>query len=566
MRIAAAQSELGLILVTPEKGSATADAIRLSRQLGKPVYLQDIPAPLAEALRWMPRPQVQEECTARVSQARSLLTGSPAGALPDEHFRQLLTEADRYLLDLNFDATLQRVQAATALIPCLTRPVENAQVRALFLYEAVARFYKKDKLYPNYFQYMLAVDPRLFLETDYAPKVQQAFLAVAKKASRLPPIPLNVLNVEGTLFLDGKSAAGLTEVAPGRHIVQQQGPLGELRSTLVTVPETPPGRVAPLFALSEGLESLPFASQSVQALQDALRARALSLELQEALDRFARSAGKSILGFALPSNGGDAAAVFYAPGRGLFTPTEQELRPLQLSRAATRGPDAETEVPPAPERSGDFQPTSPPEPGLQLSLGLGGRRLLSSETVEVMAPHQLPLTIAATYRLNPLLLRVDADLDMASMVQNIASAPISSGECGSYDADAGDPTGEALAAALSCLEAPPALAVGAGAGVSLPLSDHLSLAPVLMLHAQRLSQVLVRSGDPASWQVHQALTVGPTLSSRLSWQGLSAASHGTAPALHLYLEPAAGLRVASLDGSLLLTVSLSAALGGEVVF
>lgn len=577
-RLAATKSEYVLINLLELEDNNTASRIRLSQQLERHFVAEPPPSGLVDALRWAPSSAQALTCLEPVRDAERALEATPSDPRPadaaDILLKSLLHEADGLLLDLKLDATRRHLKLAQALIPCLSQPIETSQVRALFLYDAVARFYQKDPQYAAYFQYMLAADPRLFLETDYPPKVQQAFLTVAKKASRLPPVPLDLAGLEGQLFINGRPAAAQQVLAPGRHLLQQQGPLGELVSTFISVPETPAGRVPPPFLLAEAVPALPRAIPVLEDLREQLQRAELRPESAEALRRFAEKAGDSLLGFAVKTEDGKVAARFFRPGQGLVEPKDDELRalertldPAENTQGASSGRSAGTSSRPdadpfrAPDAGMEPQHSEAPAlrtPGLQVSLGSGVQLWLSSSAVQVVNARQFPLSLRASWQGETW--RGVLELGMGLVGSPAAVAD----ECGSYVGE-NPPTDAELAAALACTEGGRMWELGAGLARPLPLGHRLTLTPTVSLHARVLPQVLVRAGDASSWTVHQALSVGPTLSSRLSWHFPGSPSRSQ-PAFGFFVEPAAGLQVAGLEQTLFLSVPVSIMVGGEVFF
>lgn len=554
-RVALGAAEVQLIQLTAGEDGSDAERQRLSRRLDRGIRSVSPPPALVEALRWSPRAETARACTQALEAAGTLAGVSRSSQpLPDDLFKTLLEQADRQLLDLQFDATLERVRQATALVPCLTRVVETSQVRALFLYEAVVRFYQKDKQYALYFQHMLGADSRLFLETDFPPKVQQAFLAVAKKVSRLPSLPLALEGLEGTAYLDGRRADAVTSLAPGRHLLQQVGPGGEVLSRFVEVSggsSDAPGGVLELARLTE---ALPSAEASLEHLAEALQEERLALELREALERYAEAEQRSLLGFLVTTSSGELDARFFAAGKGIVSPSPAELKVLEVSRAALPEP-----VPTAPdmETARASQPESQPGPelGLRVSFGSGLRLLLTRPDVRVVETPQLPALVTALVPMGRLELRVEADLNLL-----MGSAPAE--DCGDYTG-ASEPSSAEVDAALSCMPGGLALQAGAGAGLTLRLNAQLYLSPAVTLNATLLPRVLLQEGDAASWAVHRVLSVGPTLSGRILWV---VPLGGPGPGVGLYLEPSVGLRLAPLGSGMLTGLSASGTLGGEVVF
>lgn len=605
--VAAASSSPSLISLLGTDDAAM-PRIRLSPAVTTPVQASPPPAALLEALRWDRGEALARACDESLSRAEHLLdiatpeSRAPEGA--DILFRSLLGQADRLLLDLKLEATLQQLDAAHALLPCLTRPLETSQVRALFLYEAVARFYQKDARYQACFRDMLAVDPRLFLETDYPPKVQQAFLTAARRTSRLLPAPLNLEGVEGRLFVDGRAGEGLKELSPGRHVVQQQGAAGSMRTVVISVAEAEPGRVPALMRLADKLPGLPSdaeVSERVEALRTAIERsaieqntivqnatvqngtvqnatiqNALTSAQAELLSRYARQEGRSLLAFVVRSPEGKPIPRFFRPGSGLVQPREDELR--ALAKAASAGSESsdpgQNSSPTRPDPGDAERPTavlstsheesSRRGPGFMATLGGGAVSWVSSLPTRVQHPQDVALSLQLGWRGEQVEGRVRLGLGLLTAGQPGAQ------DCGSFSGDAETPTEQELDAALACLPSGRAFQLGLGLGYPVTLTSHLTLTPAFSANVMRVPQVLVTSGDASSWQVHDALTLGPELSARLSWLlnalGSAGEGDGFSPTFGLYIEPSVGLQLANLDGSLLLGVPLAFTLGGEVAF
>lgn len=555
-RLAWASPDVSLMMLKSASQPSSSALQGAARGLERSIRPTPVPQGLIDALRWSTSPERTRACQKEAEAARTLVgPGKGPSPSPDALFGSLLEQADRHLLDLQLEDTLARVRQAEALVPCLTLPVENAQVRALFLYEAVARFYQKDKQYATYFQYMLGVDNRLFLETDFPPKVQQAFLTVAKKVSRVPSVPFGVEGIEGTLWLDGRRADALTTLAPGRHILQQVGPLGEVRSQRVEIQSPPSSGTVPTLPLADQVMPLPSPETLLASLHQALQEKRLPPELRECLERYTTQTNLPLLGFLIDAESGGLETTFFAPGRGLITPTAAELKSLEVVRSSS----AETSPTLAEEPERRVEPEArvrlEQDPGLRLTFGAGARLVISSPEVRVVETPQLPVAVTVTYPLGPVALRLEADL-------NLLLSPRGQTDCGEYTGETA-PTEAEIDAALSCVGGSFAGQAGVGAGLELTLGPQLRLLPTALIHATMLPRVLVQQGESSEWQVHQALGVGPSLSARLS---VVLPLPGLTPAIGLYVEPSAGLRLAALGDHLWAGWTASGILGGEVIF
>ncbi len=297
---------------------AATDRHRAAEVLGKrarvAIRLEDIDPKLVETLRWaVPDPnRVSCESHAPEVMARIETIGrvSPPASSRDL-FVTLLEQAEEQFLYVDFQGVLESVREARAVLPCAGGIVERAQLRRLFLFQAVTYLHLGDPRAGETFIQMLSVDPRIYLEPEHPPRVRKAFLEAAERFMEMAPRPIDATGLGGDVFFDGLPVANVAEVRPGAHVVQLEGPGGQVRSQWVNIdPGNGMVRLAPLVDVG-----LPEAEIVLESLAEALRARSLDRVLARGLDTYLVATGRARVAFALVHDG--LVVEIYELGTGL---------------------------------------------------------------------------------------------------------------------------------------------------------------------------------------------------------------------------------------------------------
>lgn len=487
---------------------------QLERRYGRPLVLKPLPDGLLEAFRWGFPPELALECPAQQALAASMWR-APAGASASSLLEAGLKRADDALLELRFTDALTELSQTRTLLPCLEVRLTVAQVRRLFVLEAVAHFYANDGQAERGFSELLAVDPRLLLEAEYPPKVQKLFFEVARKVARQPLTRVSFEGFEGKIFLNGNEVTGVRELAPGRHIVQLEGPLGLVRGAMLRIPDSTSLK-QPTDLLAQRVALNPLPAASVRGLvKERLEKRQLPLSLKLASDRWLVQQGLETVGLVLPATSDGWSLWLLRRGEGMVEPDPALLAAVGLS---SKGPSSEapgrTEPDPFRKQQGDREQTSPG--GLAVQVGAGVRSLRGLAGSAVGHPTQPTLLLAAAYPLRGFRLFLEAGLGLPGV-----GARSSGPDCGT------DLTAEALetaqAQALTCL--PGRLSFQLGSGVSLPIlwGEQLRVEPRLSLQVLTLHEVVMQAGEPEDWQVAHVVAgggfLGGMLSHRLPWDG-----------------------------------------------
>ncbi len=303
---------------------ASVDHARAARILDKKarwdIQLVPLDASLVAFLQWAGPDPARNACLA---QAEALIADIDArGRVPPPEsasglFDALVAQAEQQLLYVDFQGVLESVAQARSALPCTDRIVPKAQLRSLYLHEAVAYLYQGDPRAQDAFVQMLVVDPRVYLEPEHPPRVRKAFLEAAERFMALDPRPLDAGGLPGDAYVDGLPVENVNELRPGRHLVQLEGPGGQVRSVLIEVPEAPgPVKLADLVDVG-----LPGPAKVRALLLTALRAGQLDQHLAGALDAYLQSVGNAQAVFALYHHGLSVAV--YQAGAGLVDPESE---------------------------------------------------------------------------------------------------------------------------------------------------------------------------------------------------------------------------------------------------
>lgn len=474
---------------------------QLERRYGRLPPLKPLPPALLETLRWALPSELALECPAQRAQAIQ------QWQLPNTSAVQVLVQeglkrADAALLELRLSDALAELGKVRALIPCLSTRMEPAQVRQLFLLEAAARFYSNDAQADRYFAELLAVDARLFLEPEYPPKVQKVFFDVARKIARQTPTTVSFEGFEGRIFLNGLEVSSVRELAPGRHILQLEGPSGQLRGAMVRIPEAATLKQSRDVLSSRVSLNPPRAEQALSQLGQLLNRQQLPPSVLSALDHWLMTRNQDKLLIAFETSDGRYQLLLVERGQGVLEPSEERLASLMGGRVrASRTP------------SGTGAPEEPAEGPMRSrggSLGVGLRMASGGDTLPVGHPTQPVLMVGGALPLSMLRLHLEVGLSLPGLGERQTSSA-----CGSSLDEAG--LAEAQAAALSCLPGAMSFQVAAGAGLPLQLGASLRLEPRVMVQALTLNEVVLKQDTPESWQVARVLAVGGNVGASLQY-------------------------------------------------
>lgn len=514
----------------PHEGAQTA----LSTPLGRPVQLTPPDALLTSALRWAYPTPADARCTALIPPLAEQLTQAkraPTSATPDAVFSGLLELARQQFLRVEPQGALTTLKDAQSTLPCIPQIVPQAQLRTLFLLEAAAHVYAKDGLHQRAFLHMLAVDPRIYLEPDYSPSVQKAFLEAAALLPQQKRIRVDPQGAEGAVFVDGQPLEASRTVPEGIHLIQQRGPLLEVKSALLlpqpTVQATDPVRPAMLEALQPAAPAL-----ALEALTKSLQAGTLEPWQKQALDRFLARQGQTQLWMAVKTSSAPGVEVkIFRAGKGLI-PSNAALAERDASTVS------QAVTPPTASRPPPSAPKKPAVPGRPLAtVGIAVQTLRSAGALDVATGMSAGVAIGFELPLGPVRLGVRGAV-YALPFRSAARGD----DCG-QDVQNGEAATEAqLSAAASCLPSHPSLGLGVGAGIPLPLLPQLELTPSLSLEGLYVPEALlfVSEGEAMVDQVAGVGALMPVVQARLAY-----AVPGAESRVKAWLEPSAGVFMAT---------------------
>lgn len=333
-----AETQTGIVDMLPRHS----DRDRVSSILAKKMRVESVLVPvdtaMIEALRWSVPDPVRFSCESDaprvIEQIKAVgrVTPPPSAG---ELFSTLLKQTEEQFLYVDFEGALASLEAARTMLPCARTPLSRADVRAFFLYQAVAHVHLKDNLHQEAFLHMLAADPRVYLEPDHPPRVQAAFLEAAKAFMRFQPMKLQADALGGEVFFDGEPVANVPEVRAGQHILQLKGPNGEYRTRLITVTEGQTPLV--LSALVDF--GLPPDAALKEELARSLLAETLDEVQKKGLEAYLAATNRQeiLFALALPQQGGLTVAVYEA-GIGLLASDSE--RAGELFRKQPPWPEA----------------------------------------------------------------------------------------------------------------------------------------------------------------------------------------------------------------------------------
>ena len=535
------------------------DSLRttLTREVGRPIQLVPPDALLLDALRWaMPSP-TDTQCQSllpKLSQtlAQHPLTASassPGGppttatapnppvnrTLPaGELFPALLELARKQFVRVDTQGALTTLELARTVLPCATDIVPPAQLRTLFLLEAATHVYARDNRHTEAFLQLLAVDNRIFLEPEYSPSVQKAFLESAATLSQQKRVRFEPTGGEGSLFLDGLALETARTVPMGRHLLQRQGPNREVKTVLLEPSATEVIQPATLPALS-----VPDGSRAQSSFVQSLKSGALEPWQQQALDRTLARAGRTQLWCEVEGATGNGSLRIYRAGKGLITLKEAQAElELQEAQAASKAaavsrPAGPATNPPSPLAKRPAPALGSPVPARpSMSLGLGIQTLRATDKAAVATG----MSSGPALQLELPLARVRVGLRAGIYALPLRAASRGD-DCGVSPAAGETPTVEQLEAAAACYPQKASLTFGVGAGLPVILPAGLLLTPSLFLEGLLLPEAL-RVSSEAGGVADQLVGLGalaPVLRLRLSYDA-PALDHR----LHAWVEPSGG--------------------------
>ncbi len=330
----AARDVLDVYDLLPDTVDRARASTILDKKAREDIRLVPMDQALLSYLQWAAPDPERTACEARAEALIADIDAKGRVSPPESAaglFDALLAQAEQQFLYVDFHGVLESVAQARTALPCLDRVVAKAQLRSLFLHEAVAYLHLGDPRAEQIFVQMLVVDPRVYLEPEHPPRVRKAFLEAAEQFMALEPRPLDAGGLPGKVYVDGLPADNVNEVRPGRHLVQIEGPEGRIRSVLLEVPGgTGPVRLAPLVDVG-----LPDTATVLDALVAGLRAGRLDQTQKRGLDQYLATTGDTRIFFALLHDG--LAVEIYEAHAGLVDPTSDAYGRFFRSAPPWRG-------------------------------------------------------------------------------------------------------------------------------------------------------------------------------------------------------------------------------------
>jgi len=554
-----AQSEIPVVDLLPPDSPKGAARVTLSGEVGHGVALLP-PAPkLVEALRWASPDKARQGCLAEAPALMSAIADAGVISPPEDVSRlhqALVTQAAELILYMDLQGVLSAIREAEQMLPCVDELLTQDEVRSLFLHAAVAHIYLEDGEGSAALARMLAADhPRVFLETDYPPNVQNAYLEVVKNQMRSQPLRLDLGGLEGEVYLDGRPVDALGGIRPGSHVLQLRGPGGAIRSRLLEITD---GQAPEGVLWLSGLTKVGLAT-SVEArsgLSHRLASQTLLEAEREILDDYLSSVGETVILFAVKGPSGPALRI-YGKGEGLISSL-----PDGFGRTAAQAASSRSSTGQEPSRTSEVsagqgsKDADAPPSGLDIGLGLG-LQTIRGDAYRING-RSSGYVLRVTYPVGRLLVGV-----RGTWMARVSSRVDGSDSCGTYDGET-EPSEAQVAEALSCVTPSPTWGGALGAAYHMPLGRGLRMAPGLYLEAQHLPNMLLSSdGLDSSLQLATVTQVGAMVRTRFDYTVLRL---GSGARLELEIEPAFGLLFGGTSEASAVGGALGLTLGAGMLF
>jgi len=526
--LAAEEEALPVFNLLPSSVDQLAAEKSLGEALGISVRFEKPDPHLVEALAWMDASGDASGCgdqAATLIRDMERLDVVPTPGRIQDLFHTLIAQANRQLLFVEDKAALKTVQQARAYLPCVDQLVALEDVRALFLNEAVAHLRLGDGQEHQSLLNVLAVDPRVYLESDYAPNIRKAYMAAASHWSQVPPIGLRADVGHVEFFLNGQPVAGLREVRSGLHILQGRAPDGTVRSTWLEIP-----RDIGIFDLNA---SMNFGLRSAEEVTTALAERLAGLQLtpadRQAMDRHLKRTERLALFFAVLRQEMPAILIYRAEtGTSVYSRSLVEARVglEPLSSDALSSTDA----------GGEHTIGEASRKPYALSAGISFQRLGNNGSARFTGG----LAFGSAFQLD-----YDTPHAILQMRFAIYPAALRSGDREGCTPDAGTLSMDDVDAAMRCLPAKPSVGIALGAGIPMVLSDRMSVIFSGYGALMYVSDVVVfrRPEDPGSAVVARGFGWGPQGQVRFRY-----AAMGGARPLSVVIDLAGGTRFLRVAG------------------
>lgn len=286
---------------------------------------------LAERLRWRMPTRSAADCSA---------AAPPLG------------QAVRTVFDawnqLDLDTALSVARQTREQLPCQAEVLRKQDLKTLIFLEAAAHFSNEDGQAAATFAELAALYPDAEPEPGFPPEIQQSFRQAAASARAAPSIDVIISSniaafgpvVDGIPVPEG---AGRITVKSGRHIVQINGPRGEVRTELFTVF---PGMEENLDSVGQIVPDRP------QAVGATMRAQITSGRIDalvaQGLSRYAEANAHPYLLFIVPDTSGASPMKILTldPSTQSLTegpPADLQALPAMADAPRTPGPSATTD-------------------------------------------------------------------------------------------------------------------------------------------------------------------------------------------------------------------------------
>lgn len=286
--------------------------------LGSRLYGEPVPVPrrLLDQLAWTSPWPGQAGCGAIQQKIEERWRGKIKGpmATPDQAVQSLLTEGSEQLLQVELESAQKALKDVRLVLPCVSSLVSRESLRAIHVLQAVALASAGDSHTELAFRQLMAVDPRLYLEPEYPPKVRKQFLAVAQTLLKEAPVPLDLTGLDGELYLNGQQVNRQTEVLAGTHFLQMKGPSGQIRSSFFAL-EGPSKQKVQVRGLVD--IALPSTADMHRLLLQALKAGQLEGPIRQGLDAFLKQSNQQAVAFVVSGQGKKAQVLGYRTDSGL---------------------------------------------------------------------------------------------------------------------------------------------------------------------------------------------------------------------------------------------------------
>lgn len=506
----------------------------------RPAILQAARTSHTEAFQWVPldaallqslRKSIPDAstnvCTQQRTTVAGLLIAQKLISIPrpgEEPFLSLLKLAEEQTNALMLDDALETLAAAREWVPCLSRPVTREETRRLFYLEGVVHTFKGDGLALPSFVEMLAVDPVYPLDPGAPSDVRQVYAQAQQTSRQTPVITFEGVKDGASWRVDGRELLSLTDLRPGRHIVQHLDAQGIRRSALAAIP------TAKQDALFQQLasQSLATGQEAKEALGRALLTGQWQAEQKQSLEAFLNAQGLERLAFAVMSERKTGAEVKVYPSKPLLE-RQPGVDRAQVGLAV----------------------------GVLHTVGLGDVRVVNDSVLGYAAMLEVPLGRTQALRAAVNTRRGGPALALAvGLYPHTLWDEPAVYECGGYSG--GTPTETELEGALTCVESGWTFVGQLGLGYAIPVGP-LTVMPKLLLEGRYLPSI-IHPDDAGHYWAYDAGAGGILAALRLAY-----AVPG-APAAALTAELGAGVDLAWREGIVATTVPLTVAVGAITQF